>query len=132
MGWEPSGFDQAGWQPEGWQPAAPAVEPERLTIRVNSGLIPIKDPDDELLLTFDWSDVLDDGVTLSSVTHAVVAHTSTPPLVASDEETDQAEGTSDVDLSGGVHGALYTLTLVATLSDASTVTRRWPVRGFNS
>lgn len=124
----PEGFLPEGHLPEGHLPGLDEADDERITIEVNSGYIPIKDPDDDLLLEFDWSDVLSATVTLVSVTHVVSL-----PLVASNQVTDTLEGTSQVDLSGAVvHGALYVMTVTATLSDGSTVVRSWPIRAFNS
>jgi hypothetical protein len=114
-----------GAQPTGAQPSIPEGDPDRTVIPVNGGLIPLKAAADIAYLQFDWSDVLEEGVTLSSVTHTCPA-----AIVNEDDETDTDEGTSNLDVSGGVHGRTYQLTIVATLSDASTVTRTWPLRIF--
>lgn len=126
MAWNPEGWQPEGWQPPNWHLVDGDAAP-RITIGVNSGFIALKDPDEDLLLTFDWSDVLSDGVTL-----ALAAHTVPLPLTGANDATSAVNGTSSVDISGGVHGGLYVLTIVATLSDASTVTRSWPIRVFNS
>ena len=126
MAWNPEGWQADGWQPVGWQ-AETDEDAERIVIGVNSGFIALKDPDTDLLLTFDWSDVLSDGVTLS-----LVANSVSVPLTLANESTQADDATSRVDVVGGVHAGMNTLTLVATLSDASQVTRRWPIRVFNS
>lgn len=115
-----------GVQPDGVQPSFADGGPARLVIPVNGGVIPIKRPDELLLIEFDWNDTLPEGVTLESVEHTVPSS-----LVRDDQEVND-DGTSDLDLSGGAHAAIYQLAIVATLSDASTVTRRWPIRVFNS
>jgi len=126
MAWNPEGWQPDGWQPSGWQPDGAAVAADRTNIPVNSGYIAIKTPAADLYLTFDWSDALEDGQTLVSVVHSIDL-----PLTAANEATDTGEATSQVDIAGGSHAGMHTLTVVATLSDASTLTRRWPIRVFN-
>ncbi len=126
MAWNPEGWQPEGWQPPNWQPSADE-DAERIVIGVNSGFIALKDPDADLLLTFDWSDVLSDGVTLSLVANSIPL-----PLTLANEATESSEAISRVDVVGGVHAGMYTLTLVATLSDATMITRKWPIRVFNS
>ena len=103
-----------------------AAAPARVVIPVNGGQIAIKTPAETLHLRFDWNEALPDGVTLTSVAHTV------PGGAVEESEDTNGDGTSDLDISGGAHGALYQLTIVATLSDASTVTRSWPLRIFNA
>lgn len=86
----------------------------------------VKYLDDALLIRFDWTDLLPDGVTLASV-----AHTVTSPLTKTAESTDTVNGTSDLDLGGGTHGVLSLVQIVATLSAGSPITIYWPVRGWN-
>ena len=107
-------------------PDAVGPEPERIVIPVNGGKIPVKTSAETIYLRFDWSDAIPDGKTLVSV-----AHTVPGGAVEEDEDTND-DSTSDLDISGGVHASLLQLTIVATLSDASTVTRTWPLRIFNS
>lgn len=127
MAWNPEGWQPEGWQPPSWQPSSSGSGGERIVIGVNSGFIALKDPNEDLLITFDWSDVLSDGVTL-----ALAAHTAPAPLTQANDATDTINGTSSVDISGGLHSGLYVLQVMATLSDATTVTRKWPIRVFNS
>lgn len=100
---------------------------DRITIGVNAGVIALKTSAETLRLTFDFSDVLEGAVTLASVTYTVPSG-----INGSGEATDTGDGTSDIDIDAGSHGAMYHLQVVGTLSDASTVTRTWPIRVFNS
>jgi hypothetical protein len=105
---------------------AGGTEVERQVIDVNGGEIPVKTSAEVLYLRFDWTGVLDDGVTLSSVAHTV------PGGAVEEAEATNGDGTSDLNISGGTHAALYQLTIVATLSNSQTVSRTWPLRIYNS
>ena len=113
-----------GAQPIGAQPSIPDTDPTRLVIPVNGGKIPLKTSAEILYLEFDWSEAIAEGLTLQSVEHTVPGG-----VVREDQDVDGES--SDLDISGGTHGALYQLTIVATMSDASQVTRTWPLRVFN-
>jgi hypothetical protein len=101
-------------------------EPERTVIPVNGGQIAIKTPAETLYLRFDWTDAIPEGETLVSVEHTV------PGGAVEEDEDTNGDSTSDLDISGGTHGTLLQLTIVATMSDASTVSRTWPQRIYNS
>lgn len=115
-----------GAQPNGAQPSIPDSEPTRVSIAVNGGKIAVKNSAETLYLRFDWADAIPDGATLASVAHTV------PGGIVEEDEATNGDGTSDLDVSGGTHGQLFQLTIVATMSDASQVTRTWPLRVFNS
>ena len=83
------------------------------------------DPSDNAVVTFDWSDVLPAGVTISSASHTVDA-----PLVKGVETN--STSTSAVKVSGAVHGAMYSVAGQATLSNGEIINRQFPVRGWNS
>jgi hypothetical protein len=85
------------------------------------------DPSDNATIEISWSDVLPDGVTLSSVTHTVPS-----PLVKGTESTDTANAKSFVKVSGAVHPQVYQMEATATLSNGDTINRQWPLRAFNS
>lgn len=125
-GFLPEGFLPDGHLPDGHLPEVDGVA-TRTVIDVNSYYIPIKDPDADLLLTFDWSAVLSSGVTLASVVCTVAA-----PITKANEATDTLDATFDVDIGGGLHAGLYLVSMVATLSNGQTVSRDWPIRLFNS
>lgn len=107
-------------------PGITEVSDGRIQVDVNAGIILCKDPDVALMVTFDWSSLLSDGLTLTSVTHNVP-----DPLTASNQDTDTDEGTSQVDISGGAHASMHTVEIRATLSSGQIVVRNWPIRVFN-
>jgi hypothetical protein len=82
-------------------------------------------PSDNAFVTFDWSDVLPAGVTLSSV-----AYTLPAPLTKGAESSSGAQ--SQVKISGAVHGDIYQIAGAATLSNTEVVNRVFPVRAINS
>lgn len=85
----------------------------------------ILDPGDSAVMTIDWSDVLAEGVTLSSVTHSV----DSPLSIVSEAATTT---TSSAKITGAVHGGLYMFAGAATLSNGEVINRQFPVRGWNS
>lgn len=125
----PPGFLPDGHIPEGHLPDSDeAASTDRTIIDVEGYYIPIKDPDEDLLLTFDWSGVLDVGLTLGSVVCTVLA-----PITKANEATDTTDATFDVDIGGmAVHAGLHVISMVATLSNGQTVSKDWPIRVFNS
>lgn len=122
----PEGFFPEGHLPTGHVPGFGDAA-TRTEIDVNGYYIPVKDPDADLLLTFDWSAVLSDGVTLVSVVCTVPAG-----ITKANEDTDAVEATFEVDIGGGLHAGLYIVSLVATLSNAQTASRDWPIRLLNT
>lgn len=68
--------------------------------------------DGKLDYTFDWSDDIDDPVTLLSVTH-----TASDDLSVESELTDADNQLSTVFLTGGTHGRHYFVKALATLSN---------------
>lgn len=82
------------------------------------------DPGDSVTFQLDWTDVLSDGITLSTVEHAVPS-----PLTKVSESV--ASPNSYVRVSGAVHGGLYQVEGAATLSNGESVNRQFPLRCFN-
>ena len=89
--------------------------------------IVVIDPGDQTLLTFVWDD-LPVGVTLTGS----VEHTVPAPLTRMSQATDVLTGTSQVRVSGAIHGGLYMIEGQATLSNGESINRQFPVRGWNS
>lgn len=82
------------------------------------------DPGDNVRFDLDWTDELDDGVTLSAVTHTVPS-----PLTKVSESVTSSN--SYVRISGAVHGYTYLIEASATLSTGETLNRQFPLRCFN-
>lgn len=85
-------------------------------------------PADNALVTFDWSDILPAGITLSSATPVV--HTVPSPLGKTAEATNNPK--SQVKISGAIHGAIYQIKASATLSNGENINRVFPIRAINS
>jgi hypothetical protein len=83
------------------------------------------DPSDNALITFDWSDVLPESVTVASVVHTVSS-----PLTKSTESNSTT--TSTVKVTGAQHGGMYVIEGQATLSNGEVINRQFPIRGWNS
>jgi hypothetical protein len=82
------------------------------------------DPGDNASFAINWSDVLDAGVTVSSVVHTLPS-----PLVKGAEST--VSPNSYVSISGAVHGKIYMIEGAATLSTGEVLNRQFPLRCFN-
>lgn len=89
--------------------------------------IPILTPNEIGLITIDWDDVLINGVMFSGD----VVHTLPSPLIKVAEGTDGGIKQSHVICRGGIHGALYSLTCTAALSNGETLVRQFPLRIWN-
>lgn len=124
MSFQPEGMQPDGYQPEGYQPEAGGALPAGIAFDVNGAYVPLIDPDDATVFTPDWTDELPTGVTLVGVTHTLPS-----PLVHGGESNTTT--TSSVRISGARHGQMYAIACVATLSNAETINRQFPLRCFN-
>jgi hypothetical protein len=84
-------------------------------------------PSDQLVITFDYSNELASGITLTSATHTVPS-----PMTKVSESFDTANALSQVKVSGAVHGQTQMIGGQATLSNGEIINRQFPVRGWNS
>lgn len=103
----------------------PSVAASR-SIRLPAGGIWVIDPDVPAWCEVDWSGVLPQGVTLSSVSYSVPDE-----LTADDTAIDENAEKWAIHLDGATHGAMYQIPLIATLSDAQTISLTAPLRCFN-
>lgn len=85
--------------------------------------VAIADPADDATFVLTWND-LPAGLSLSTVVHTV------PTPLSKGTESNTAT-TSSVEISGGVHGAMYLIQAQAVLSNGDTINRQFPVRIFN-
>ena len=83
--------------------------------------------DGKLDYTFDWSDDIDDPITLVSVSHIAPSD-----LSVDSEIVDTASGTSTVILAGGVHGATYLVKALALLSNGLQIPGEVTLRVFDA
>lgn len=81
--------------------------------------------DAELWYEFDWA-FLPSGVYLQSVVHTVPS-----PLQKLDEGSVPETARSSVKVTGGVHGGLYPIKAVATLSNGESLPWTFDLRIFN-
>jgi hypothetical protein len=90
-----------------------------------------KDPESQLVYTFDWSDWLPQGDTVSTVSYTLQVRANDPaPLV---KETQGVQGGTKtyVELSGGQVGKVYTVTAEITTVDGNIDRRNFRVRVEN-
>lgn len=85
--------------------------------------IELKTPDADLIYEFDWTEQLASGVTVVSVAHSVP-----DPLILIKELTDTEAGQSLVEIAGGLHGGIYVITALATLSTQEKVPAQFTLR----
>lgn len=82
---------------------------------------------DQIVITFNYSNELAPGITVTAVTHAVPS-----PMTKISESTDTVNALSQVKVSGAVHGQTVPISGQATLSNGEVINRVFPVRGWNS
>lgn len=86
--------------------------------QTNYGLEIDKDPEAQLIYTFNWSDWLEGSDTISTVTYSVAARRNdpTPVTIESSGKTDSDTDTY-VELAGGQADKTYIVTCKVTTSD---------------
>jgi hypothetical protein len=82
---------------------------------------------DQIVITFNYSNELAPGITVTAVIHTVPS-----PMTKISESTDTANALSQVKVSGAVHGLTLPIGGQATLSNGELINRVFPVRGWNS
>ena len=83
------------------------------------------DPAESLPITFDFTDELLEGVTVSGVTF------SGSGLTLGTQSNDYANGLSTIVVSGTSHGTRYSLEATGTLSTGAVVNRAAAILGWN-
>lgn len=131
MTFQPDGFQPSGYQPDGYQPEydPDAVFPEVAASRritLPSGGVWVVDPDVSVFCEVDWSGVMDDGETLSSVSYTLPAS-----LTQISARIDAGSGRSAILVSGLRHAQTYQIDAVATMSSGQTIPFTAPLRCFN-
>lgn len=98
--------------------------------RDTQGLFILKDPEAQLVYTFDWVEWLPTGTAISAVNYTLQVRANDPaPLV---KVTQGIQGTKTyVELSGGQVSKVYTVTAEITLDDDSVDRRNFRVRVEN-
>lgn len=104
----------------------PAGIPNSRSIRLPAGGVWLIDPDLPAWCEVDWSTVISDGVTLSSV-----AYTLPSAITADDTAIDQDLGKWAIHVDGTTHAGMHQIPLTATLSNAQTLNLIAPLRVFN-
>lgn len=126
----PEGHVPTGHLPEGHLPGiAGEATPTllgRLRFPTDVKIIAF-DVDDEVAITFDWSEDLVDGVELSAVVYELP-----DTLVEGETLLDAGNSLSSVVISGGAHGGRYTVRARATLSTQEVISKAAPVLGFRA
>jgi hypothetical protein len=88
-------------------------------------MIFLKTPAAIEIFTFDWTDAVPAGVSISSVSHIVPT-----PCVLVDQQFAVGGDVSTVKVSGGLHGGLYVIQATATLSNGEVVPDSFTLRVF--
>lgn len=87
-----------------------------------------KDPNAQLVYSMDWgTEWLPTGDALATVSYAVssVANDAAPLVI---ESSGIQGGLTYVELSGGTHGEIYTVTATITTTDSNTDVRRFRIK----
>jgi hypothetical protein len=129
----PDGHLPDGHFPDGHFPEVapssdyPSVQSSR-RISLPAGGIWVVDPDSGQYCEVDWSGVLDEGVTLVSVSYSLPGGAG---LTNAAEAIDTSAGKSAIQIDGANHGSMHSIGIVATLSNDDTISFTAPLRCFN-
>lgn len=94
------------------------------------GIYIVKDPDAQLIYTFDWSEWLPAGDAISNVTYTLQVRANDPAPLVRESQGRQGSKTF-VELSGGQVGKVYTVTAEITTEDGSIDRRNFRVKVEN-
>lgn len=98
--------------------------------QTSTGLQISKDPEAQLIYTFNWGDWLETGDSLASVTYSVAARRNdpTPPTI---EDSGITGNKTFVELSGGVTGKTYIVTAKITTTNSAVDRRNFRLKVEN-
>ena len=98
----------------------------------NTGLEIDKDPEAQLSYTFDWSNWVETGDTISTVEYTVAARRNDPtPIVIESSGITDSNSDTFVELSGGQADKTYIITCKVTTSDGLIDRRNFRVKCVN-
>jgi len=90
-----------------------------------------KDPEAQLVYTFDWSEWLPTGDTISTVDYTLQVRANDPEPLVRESQGVQTGTKTYVELSGGQVGKVYTVTAEVATTDGNTDRRNFRVRVEN-
>lgn len=97
-------------------------------VQTNTGLQIDKDVEAQLIYTFDWSEWLDTGDTLSAVEYSAAARRNDPtPLTIESSGLANSNRWSYVEISGGQSDKTYTVTAKITTTNGLTDRRSFRI-----
>lgn len=99
--------------------------------RDNQGIWIRKDPQAQLVYTFDWSEWLPTGDTISTVNYTLQVRANDPTPLVRQSQGVQSGTKTYVEISGGGAGKIYTVTAAITTTDGSTDRRLFRIRVEN-
>lgn len=87
-------------------------------VKTSNGLEVVKDTEGQLTYTFDWTDWLESGDTIDTVTYTVAARRNDPtPLTIESSGITGSDKKTYVEISGGAKGKVYIITSKVETSD---------------
>jgi hypothetical protein len=90
-----------------------------------------KDPEAELIYTFDWSQWLPEGQTITAVSYTLQVRANDPAPLVRESQGIQSGTKTYVELSGGQVGKNYTVTAEVTTNNGAIDRRNFRVRVEN-
>jgi hypothetical protein len=90
-----------------------------------------KDPEAQLVYTFDWSEWLPTGDTIASVSYSLQVRANDPTPLVRESQGVSAGTKTYVEISGGGAGKIYTVTAEVTTSDGSVDRRSFRIKVEN-
>lgn len=100
--------------------------------QTNYGLYVSKDVEAQLIYTFDWSEWLDSGDTISAVEYEVAARRNDPtPIVKEDEGITNNDKSTYIEISGGQVDKTYVITCKITTANGLVDRRNFQMKVVN-
>lgn len=96
-------------------------------VQTIQGLTIVKDTEAQLFYTFDWSEWLPTGDSLSAVTYTITARANDPDPLIKESEGIQGDKTY-IELSNGQEGKVYTVTAQITTTEGLIDRRNFRVK----
>jgi hypothetical protein len=95
------------------------------------GIYIVKDPEAQLIYTFDWSEWLPVGDAISAVEYTLQVRANDPSPLVRESQGVQSGTKTYVEISGGGVGKIYTVTAEVTTEDGSVDRRNFRIKVEN-
>lgn len=100
-------------------------------LKDQQGIYILKDPQAQLVYTFDWSEWLPTGDSITSVNYTLQVRANDPDPLVREDQGIQSGTKTYVEISGGGVGKIYTVTAEIDTANGSTDRRNFRIKVEN-